>query len=281
MAPLTAAEETCWAADLPRPHPKDVCGPDDDRIPPRGRPATSVGVTLLGDWLWSAVLAPSFRAGSSLISRGPSRARIPVSAEPERVVIAATIPAAAPSSFAACGISLPRRYAAPLRASCAVVAVRGGAKGVETSCPRPPRSPPRLPRPPPRPQQSSPRLPRVAVRGGTKGVETSCPRPPRSPPKPPRPPPLFSFMATSEGRLPVGFPPADARPRCIWLGNRLETLTERQPYRRVPRLRFQPSPCEGSWVKGGCFAGGRSRSARPEVRSEGLGCPSPALHGTS
>ena len=242
MAPLAAAEETCWAADLPRPHPKDVCGPDDDRIPPRGRPATSVGVTLLGDWLWSAVLVPSFRAGSSLISRGPSRARIPVSAASERVVIAATIPAAAPSSFAACGISLPRRYAAPLRASCAVVAVRGGAKG----------------------------------------VETSCPRPPRSPPKPPRPPPPFSsILATSEGRLPVGFPPADERPRCIWLGNRLETLTERQPYRRVPRLRFQPSPCEGSWVKGGCFAGGRSRSARPEVRSEGLGCPSPALHGTS
>ena len=118
MAPLAVAEETCWAADLPLPHPEGVCGPDSDRIPPRGRLATSV-------------LAPTVGAESSLISRSPSRARISVSVAPERAVLVAPIPAAASSSVAACGISLPRRCAAPLRASCDVVAV-GGTEGVET-----------------------------------------------------------------------------------------------------------------------------------------------------
>ena len=89
-------------------------------------------------------------------------------------------------------------------------------------------------------------------------------------------------MATVLGRLPVGFPPADERQRCIWLGNRLETLTERRPCRRVPRLRSPAQPVRRVVGKrGGCVAGGRPRSARPEVRAEGLGCPSPALHGTS
>ena len=220
------------------------------------------------------------------ISRSPSRARLSVSIAPERAVLAAPIPAAASSSIAACGRSLPRRCAPP-RASCAVVAV-GGIRGAETPRPRPPRPSRKPPRPPPRaaPLCAScavvavggtegaaatattaayadmrPRRPTplatplrascaVVAVGGTGGAETPRPRPPRPSRKPPRspprlprpsppcPPPLSCFLATMGGRPPVEFPPADARPRCILLGNRLETLTERQPYRRVPRLRF-------------------------------------------
>ena len=44
---------------------------------------------------------------------------------------------------------------------------------------------------------------------------------------------------------------------------------------------YQPSQRRVAWAKGGCFAGGQPWSAHPEVRAEGLGCPSPAMHGTS
>ena len=204
------------------------------------------------------------------ISRSPSRARISVSIAPERAVLAAPIPAAASSSIAACGRSLPRRWAlplvsfavtavggtapraTPLCAACAVVAV-SGIGGVETPRPNPPR-----------PSR----------------------KPPRSPPRLPRPSPPCNLATVCVGRPPVDCPPADARSRFILLGNRLETLTERQPCRRVPRLRLQARPvfavcAKGRVGKGGCPTGCSPGTARPEVRAYVSGCPAPAGHGTS
>ena len=190
------------------------------------------------------------------ISRSPSRARISVSIAPERAVLAAPIPAAASSSIAACGRlaavggTAPR--ATPLCAACAVVAV-SGIGGVETPRPNPPR-----------PSR----------------------KPPRSPPRLPRPSPPCTLATVCVGRPPVDCPPADARSRFILLGDRLETLTERQPCRRVPRLRLRARPvfalcAKGRVGKGGCPTGCSPGTARLEVRAYVSGCPAPAGHGTS
>jgi hypothetical protein len=62
--------------------------------------------------------------------------------------------------------------------------------------------------------------------------------------------------------------------------------TERQPCRRVPRLRLPAQPviavcAKGRVGKGGCPTGGSPGTARPEVRAYVSGCPAPAGHGTS
>ena len=66
-------------------------------------------------------------------------------------------------------------------------------------------------------------------------------------------------------------------------GGRL-TLQERVPCDCVPQSLSQAPALplyEEAWANGGCFAGRRPWSARPEMRAVVLGCPSPALHGTS